>query len=57
MTKPWSTMPVTGAQHDAWLAEEEAPWEMMYFYPEFWGNAEQAAAADPDCPMVVEHLA
>lgn len=20
--RPWSTMPVTGAQHDAWMAEE-----------------------------------
>ncbi len=22
MTAPWSTIPVTGAQHDAWLAQE-----------------------------------
>lgn len=27
---PWSTQPVTGAQHDAWMAEERAAKPILY---------------------------
>ena len=30
---PWSTQPITGAQHDAWMAEERARWECLTKYP------------------------
>lgn len=47
MTSPWSTIPVTGAQHDAWMAEEREEYPPLALGP-ILGNLRTSTVVDTE---------